>query len=97
MRGKILLGVIVLFFFAGSTQAWDTRIINIPGFTKNHVDTHMYWDGTYLWIPETEYEVCPLDIISHNLIRYNPLTAEVTNYSLPIFIHLLLKNQFYIP
>jgi hypothetical protein len=65
---------------------WEKTIINIPGYTKNNTDTHMYWDDKYLWIPEAEFDVdtCSANIISNNLIRYNPLTKEVVNYPLPL-------------
>ena len=42
---------------SGDVAKWEKTIINIPGYTKNNMDTHMYWDDKYLWIPEAEFDV----------------------------------------
>ena len=51
-------------------------------FRFNSMDTHMYWDGTYLWLPETEY-LSDTVRFSTNLIRLNPEDFSYTRYNLP--------------
>ncbi len=51
-------------------------------FRFNSMDTHMHWDGTYLWLPETEYLTDTVRF-STNLIRLNPEDFSYTRYNLP--------------
>ena len=75
-----------------TTTSRPTTTTTIPEITQdsyvlsefqfNSMDTHMYWDGTYLWLPETEYLTGELRF-STNLIRLNPVDFSYTRYNLP--------------
>jgi hypothetical protein len=75
-----------------TTTSRPTTTTTIPEITQdsfvlsefqfNSMDTHMYWDGTYLWLPETEYLTSTIRF-STNLIRLNPVDFSYTRYNLP--------------
>jgi len=87
---KKQLCIIILFFigwlFGATTTVshaeWEQTIVNVPGYTNNVADTHMYFDE-FIFIPLSDMETCPDGSTTNYLIRYEPTTGATTGYALP--------------